>query len=490
VSCRSDIPLDLDGKTFRQLLEETSAFLVDFLDRLPRAPVYRNECDVLQSSSCRSGPPEEGRPLRDLLGVLARASETGVSNASGGFMAFVPNGGLPATALADLVSEILNRYTGVNFGALGLVALELEVLDWLKEITGFPRTAGGLLSSGGSLATVSALACVRESKAGDELHRTVIYVTDQTHHSLAKAARLVGFPRTSVRHVAVDEARRMDVAALEHAIRRDRVAGLIPICVASTAGTTNTGAIDPLIALAEIAAREGMWFHVDAAYGGFFRLTDRGRASMTGVERADSVVLDPHKGLFLPFGTGCLLVRDGDVLRRAHAEDPADYVRDIPTDTVPNFSQSGPELTRPFRGLRLWLPLHLHGVAAFRKALDAKLDLARYVYDTLASMPGIEVQAPPALSIVTFRIRAGGSEQVDDVATDALVRSINGEGRVMLSTTRVAGRTLARVAILGLRTRPEHVDAMLAAIREHFTVVGTVVPAFKPGASWVEVLEP
>ena len=190
------------------------------------------------------------------------------------------------------------------------------------------------------------------------------------------------------------------------------------------------------------------------------------------MERADSLVLDPHKGLFLPSGTGALLVREGAILRRAHAEDEITVLRDVAPSVLPDFSAMGPELTRPFRGLRLWLPLQLHGVAAFRQALDAKLDLARQGFEALARIPGVAVQSPPELSIVTFRVRTGSAPETDDLATEALVKSINSEGRVMIGTTRVAGRTLARMAILGHRTGPEHLEALITAIRKQTRGVG------------------
>lgn len=466
MNSHSCLPLNLDGSTFRGLLDETGDFLGDFLDRLPLAPVYVDEHGCTHDPLDASAPPENGRPLHDLLAALARAAEPGPSTASGGFMAAIPNCGLAATALADLISNTLNKYTGVGYGAPGLVALEHGVTDWLVQIMGLPPTATGLLTSGASMATVSALACVREATALRDLYQAVIYVTDQTHPALAKAARLLGYPRTSIRQVPVDDAQHMSLEALENAVRIDRAAGLTPVCLVANAGTANTGAVDPLEALANIAAREGLWFHVDAAYGGFFRLTERGRARLTGVERADSLVVDPHESLFLPSGTGALLVRDDAILRRAHAEDEIIVLRDFVRGALPDFSATGPELTRPLRGLRLWLPLQLHGVAAFRHALDAKLDLARRAYDTLSTISGVEVQSPPELSIATFRIRTGGGAEADDLATDELVRAINSEGRVMIGTTRVMGRTLARIAILGHRTGPEHFEDLTTAIRK------------------------
>jgi aromatic-L-amino-acid decarboxylase len=450
----SNMPLDVDGERLRSLLEQTSDFLVQYLAHLPEATVYRQNCKIVQDTRI----PEVGQAFGALLETIRAAAEPGSCNASGGFMAYIPNGGLPTSAIADLIANVFNKYTGANFAAPGFAAMERDLLKWLVQIMGFPETGRGILTSGASLATVSALACMRETRAFNDIQRAVIYVTDQTHVALSKAARLVGFARTSLRQISCDANQRMDVAALEHAIRVDRQAGLMPACLVASAGTTNTGVIDPLPAMADVASREGLWLHVDAAYGGFFRLTERGRSKLAGIERADSIVMDPHKSLFLPFGTGCLLVRDEAALRLAHIDDESSYRRDIPVDESVNFSDISPELTRPFRGLRLWLPLHLHGVAAFREALDAKLDLARIVYEALAAMPELEVPAPPDLSIVAFRLR-------DDEATDQLVATVNSEGRVMLSTTRVAGRAYARVAILGMRTSQAHIETLLQAIR-------------------------
>jgi aromatic-L-amino-acid decarboxylase len=241
-------------------------------------------------------------------------------------------------------------------------------------------------------------------------------------------------------------------------IVEDRAAGYVPFCIAANAGTTNTGTIDPLKELAAVAREENLWFHVDAAYGGFFQVTDRGRKRLSGIEQADSIVVDFHKGMFLPFGTGCLLVRDREILHRAHSGDDASYLRDLQGHSsndvyLPDFAETSPELTRPNRGLRVWLPLHLHGVAAFRKALDDKLDLAEHVYHALQKMPQIQVLAEPELSVVAFYCRdANCSQAEEDIATEELVRYVNRAGRVFLATTRIHERTVARIAILNVRT--------------------------------------
>jgi aromatic-L-amino-acid decarboxylase len=255
----------------------------------------------------------------------------------------------------------------------------------------------------------------------------------------------------------------MDLDALRVAMIRDRAAGLRPFCVVGSAGTTNAGTIDPLNALADLAAAEDLWFHVDAAYGGFFQLTERGRRRLAGIERADSIVLDPHKGLFVSMGSGCLLVRDGDALRRAHAADESDYLQDSRGGSdLPDFADYSIDLTRNFRGLRVWLPLHLHGVAAFREALDEQLDLAELVHADLAVSPHFVVHDRPDLSTVVFRM--GGD---DDERTAELLRRINAEGRAYLSSTRIDGRFAIRICILHHRTDKAGVQELLDAVRRH-----------------------
>ncbi|MEI9983858.1 MAG: pyridoxal-dependent decarboxylase [Aliidongia sp.] len=287
----------------------------------------------------------------------------------------------------------------------------------------------------------------------------MIYTTDQAHFAIAKAARLVGIPRRMVRTVATDQAGRMDPAGVIRALEEDRARGYEPFCLAATVGTTNTGIVDPLTILVDIAERERLWFHVDAAYGGFFRLTARGNERLKGIERADSLALDPHKGMFLPFGTGCLLVQDPQALLHTHAGDEAVFFRDVKSGQATDFADLSPELTRPARGLRLWLPLHLHGVGAFRRELDEKLDLAQTAWDRLSDMQGISAPAPPELSIVTFR--AQGWPDDDDHATETLVREVCADGRFRLTTTLVNGQVSGRLAILGYRTSAIEVEELL-----------------------------
>jgi aromatic-L-amino-acid decarboxylase len=252
----------------------------------------------------------------------------------------------------------------------------------------------------------------------------------------------------------------MDAAALRAMIREDRAAGGHPFLVVPSSGTTNTGAIDPLDAVADVAAEESLWMHVDGAYGGFFVLTDRGRQRFAGIERADSVTLDPHKGMFLPYGTGSLAVRDGEALRAAHHES-AEYLQDVDVEgDTPNFTEYSPELSRDVRGLRLWLPLKLHGVSAFRDALDEKLDLTQYLCEALEADPRIEVPWRPQLSVVAFRL-AGG----DDEVQKRFLERINASKRVFLSSTVLQGRYTLRACLVSHRTHKDRIEECIEIVR-------------------------
>jgi aromatic-L-amino-acid/L-tryptophan decarboxylase len=469
-----DRPLEPDDEQWRALagavVDHLGGVLADLPDAAPAD--LSDPRALLADPELRRPPPEHGRPLADLLAVVDRAAGAGLNPASPGYLAFVPGSGLVTAGLAGLIGDVLNRYTGLAAPAPGLVALEVDLLRWLADLLGLPPSAGGLLTSGGSVATLSALVTARHDRLGEDFLAGTLYVTDQVHHAVVKAARLAGFPARAVRVVDTDAGLRMDLAALATAVADDRAAGRVPFCVVASAGTTNTGAVDPLPGIAELCRREGLWLHVDGAYGGAFALTERGRRALDGVEHADSVVLDPHKGLFLPFGTGALLVRDVAALRAAHSGDDsahgaADYLRDLDELELPDFAALGPELTRGTRGLRLWLPLHLHGVAAFRAALDEKLDLAAAAYDALRDVEALTVLGPPELSTVAFRCAGTAAGEVVDARTAELLRRVNAERRVFLSSTRVRGRLLARISVLNHRTDRARVDEAVAAVRRH-----------------------
>jgi aromatic-L-amino-acid decarboxylase len=432
----------------------TTEFVENFIDGLEKAPAT----GPTTAPPVPAPPPEEPGDLHDLLARFGDAASQAIETAGPRYFAYFPAGGLYSSVLAEMLAHTTNRYTGLAGPAPALVALEESALQWLCGEFDLPAGAGGLFLSGASVATLTAVHTAREDRLGGPDPRGTIYVTEHTHYCVAKAARIAGFAADAVRVVPVDAELRMDVTAAAELIARDRAAGRRPFLLVGTAGTTSTGTVDPLGDLAELAAREDLWFHVDGAYGGAFQLTARGRRLLDGVARADSISLDPHKSLFLPYGTGVLLVRDVRRLRAAHSA-TGDYLQDFDQDLGPDYAGLGPELTRSFRGLRLWLPLHLHGVRAFREQLDEKLDLTEYVYRELSDTD-LEIPLPPDLTVVTFRSPLG------DEATAAMLARINEGRRVYLSSTRVSGRYTIRMCVLSVRTHRSHVDEALAAIRE------------------------
>jgi aromatic-L-amino-acid decarboxylase len=351
--------------------------------------------------------------------------------------------------------------------APALVQMEQDVLRWLCDLFDLPAEANGILTSGGSLANFSAIVTARRAMLPEDFLAGTLYISEQAHASVAKAASLAGFPIANVRRVAVTPELRMDVEACARMMEADRAAGMQPFCVVASAGTTNTGAIDPLDDLATLCEDAGVWLHADAAYGGFFQLTERGRKRFGGIERADSITLDPHKGMFLPYGTGSLVVRDGALLREAHYSG-APYLQDVIADgdILPNFSEYSPELSRDFRGLRVWLPLQLHGVDAFRDALDEKLDLAVLVADELRRSSALDLPWDPELSIVALRLTSRSADaEAENARNRALLERINASKRVFLSSTMIDGRFTLRIAILSHRTHRDRIEEAIDIVR-------------------------
>jgi aromatic-L-amino-acid decarboxylase len=416
--------------------------------------------------------PESGAGIGELLDRLFNEiAPKSVNTISGGFMAYIGCGGLFESALADLVADSLNRYTGTATIAPALSQIEANVVRWFCELLGLPESSGGFLTSGGSIANLSAVIAARHVMLGEDFLRGTIYISDQTHHCVEKALRLAGFPTGNLRVIESDTRFRLDLAKTEQAIAADRKLGMKPFLLVGSAGTTNSGAIDPLAGCAQLARREGLWFHVDGAYGGFFRLVERGRQALAGIEEADSVVLDPHKTLFLPYGTGALLVRDRETLHRTYRQS-ADYMP--PSRNAPGlmeFCELSPELSKPFRGLRVWLPLKLHGAEAFRSALNEKLDLTGWLEGQILQLPQVEVLSQARLTVITFAVRDRGQGQdVRNRQSRELLQAINRRQRVFLSGTLLQGVYALRVALISFRTHRQHAEMLLqdlqAALQE------------------------
>ena len=452
----------------RDMVDRAMDRIERHIESLPRQPMHATAGGKKLARALREPLPEHGRSFDRLLRLLfGRIIPASLNTASPGYLAYIPGGGLFHAAVADLIADATNRYVGVWLAAPALAQIEENVVQWCAAMLGLPTTAGGLLTTGGSIANLCAVVTARRERLPPDFLRGVIYASEEAHHSVRKAALIAGFPHERVREIPTDDRFHMIPSALEDAARADRAAGLSPFMVVASAGTTSTGAVDDLDALADVASRQELWMHVDAAYGGFFALTDRGRAAMRGIERADSVTLDPHKSLFLPYGTGCLVVRDREALRRAHAV-RASYMPPMQTeDGLVDFCELGPELSRDARGLRVWLPLKMHGAAVFRAALDEKIDLARWAADELGRTEGIEIVAQPELSLLAFRARCEGATTVEEDAFNRrLAAKVNEKQRVLLTGASVRGRFVLRMCVLSFRTHMDRVAMAVEDVRE------------------------
>jgi aromatic-L-amino-acid/L-tryptophan decarboxylase len=418
---------------------------------------------------------ERGIPLETAIELLEREVVLpGAGTATGRHLAYIPGGGLYHSALGDYLAAVGNKYSGIFFTGPGPVRMENLLVRWVADLVGYPAGAAGSIASGGSIATLTALVSAREAhglRAAD-FGRAVVYLTSQAHHCIAKALHIAGMGEATVRQVPMDEGYRMRPEALAAAVAEDRAGGLRPWVVVGSAGTTDTGAVDPLDALAAVAEREGCWFHVDAAYGGFFLLTEHGRAALRGIERSDSVVLDPHKGLFLPYGTGVVVVRDAGPLVAGH-DYTGSYMQDAQRDAgTISPADVSPELSKHFRALRMWLPLALLGTEPFRAALEEKLLLATYFHREI-ERAGFEVGPPPDLSIVTYRwAPPGATLERANALNRAIVDGSRRDGRVFLSSTMLEGRFTLRMAALAFRTHRRTIDLAVQVLREQAAALG------------------
>jgi aromatic-L-amino-acid decarboxylase len=461
-------PLEPGAGRRKRLRAAALASAERYLRHTATQPAYVNTDD--RSAGLLDAPiRERGRPVDEVIRLFEReVIEPGAHPASPGHLAYIPGGGLYHSALGDYLAAVSNKYAGVFFSSPGAVRMENMLVRWAADLLGYPASAGGAIASGGSIATLAAVCAARDARGitGAAGARASVYLTSQAHHSIQKCLRIAGLAESPIRLIPMDDGYRMRPDALADAIAADRSAGLEPWLVVAAAGTTDTGAVDPLDAIGAVARREGCWFHVDAAYGGFFLLTEHGRRVLAGIERSDSAVLDPHKGLFLPYGAGIVVVRDAAALLAAHRETGA-YMQDVledPSELSP--SDVSAELSKHFRGARMWLPLMLLGTVPFRAALDEKLLLARYFREEAAAL-GFEVGPPPDLSIVTFRCSPPGADpERTDRLNGAIVEGVRRDGRVFISSTTLDGRFTLRMAVLAFRTHRRTIDLALRVLRD------------------------
>lgn len=413
--------------------------------------------------------PEEGESIDDVLRfVRERVMPHPMGNSHPRFFGFINATADPVGITADYLAAALNpNCWGGDHAA---IHVEHRVIRWLSEILGYPPDADGILVSGGSMANFTALAAARravipgnvreDGVAGEGHPRPIVYASDQVHHCVDKAVDLLGIGTRNLRRIETDGAFRIRMDLLREAIAADRRAGLAPAILVGSAGTVNTGAIDPLGEMADLARQEGLWFHVDGAYGAMAAVSPRLRELFTGMERADSIAADPHKWMYVPFEAGAALVRQPGRMAAAFRKFP-EYLASDPESPFPGpawFAERGVELSRGFKALKVWMGLKVHGRRGYAEAIERDVALARFLSDAVDAHPDFERLSEPVLSIANFRYRPAGASRSDEELDRINRRIINrlvGAGSVFLAPTILKGRTALRVAIVNFRTTRE-----------------------------------
>ena len=457
--------LAMEPEQMLDLARRTAELLVKRIQDLPEENAWDGEFKQVLDHKLMTAPPEEGRPPLEVIEQAAREIlPLAIRLDHPRCFGFIPSAPTWPGILADFLAAGYNVNACTWLVASGPSQVELVVIDWFRRWLGYPVGAGGLLTSGGSEASVNAFVTAREAAGHPE--RATVYLSDQSHSAHIRAARIVGVRPECIRLLPSDAQFRLDVDLLARAVADDRAAGFSPIAICANAGTSSTGAVDPLPAIADYCAAEGIWMHVDAAYGGFAVVTERGKQLMSGIERADSVGLDPHKWLFQPYEAGALLVKDARTLEHAF-----EVHHDILQDTVwganhPNISDRGLQLSRSFRGLKVWMSIQTFGMAAFRRAVDNGMELAARAEKYVRESAVLEFLTPVSLGIVCFRINPADRDH-DEKALEQINRTVLArvfwEDRAFLSSTLLHGTFALRLCIINHNTTWDDVRETLGA---------------------------
>jgi aromatic-L-amino-acid decarboxylase len=461
---------DLDPEAVRALGRKAADLVAAHRAGLLAQPVFGKVGG--ESAAFEEPLPEQGRPVEDVLAAVRDLVLTHpFGNSHPRFFAFINASADPLGSVADYLASAMN--SNCWGGDHAAIHVENRVISWLAEILGLPGTAEGILTSGGSMANLTALAVARRAKAPGvreegmrDSKPLVVYASEEAHNCVDKAVDLLGIGCRQLRKLPTDERFRVRVDLLRAAIASDRSAGLFPAIVVGNAGTVNTGAIDPLDALAELCAQEGLWFHVDGAYGALASVSPRLRPLFSGLERADSVAADPHKWLYVPYEAGATLIREPGLMADAFRR-PAPYLVHDPDSPVLGpvlFNERGPELSRGFKALKVWMGLKRHGRQGYAEAVEHDCGLARFLAEQVRARRDFELLAEPVLSIVGFRYRppAGTAAEADlDRLNRRIVNRLVGSGAFFLAPTVLKGRTAMRVAIVNFRTQEEDMRALL-----------------------------
>ena len=457
--------LALAPEQMLELARRTAELLVTRIQDLPEENAWDGEFKQVLDRQLMAAPPEHGRPPLEVIEQAAREIlPLAIRLDHPRCFGFIPSAPTWPGILADFLAAGYNVNACTWLVASGASQIELVVIDWFRRWLGYPVGAGGLLTSGGSAASVDAFVAAREAAGHPE--RATVYLSDQSHSAHIRAARIVGVRPECIRLLPSDAQFRLDVDLLARAVADDRAAGFSPLAICANAGTSSTGTVDPLPAIADYCAAEGIWMHVDAAYGGFAAVTERGKQFLSGIERADSVGLDPHKWLFQPYEAGALLVKDARTLEHAF-----EVHHDILQDTVwganhPNISDRGLQLSRSFRGLKVWMSIQTFGMAAFRRAVDKGMELAARAEKYVLESAVLEFLTPVSLGIVCFRINPADRDH-DEKALEQINRKVLArvfwEDRAFLSSTLLHGTFALRLCIINHNSTWDDVRETLEA---------------------------
>lgn len=465
----------VDWERFRQAAHRALDDALEYVQTLRDRPAWQPVPDEIKRA-LREPMPEDGNAFED---VYREFTQTILPYATGNvhprFWGWVQGTGTPSGAVADLLAAIMNSNVGGRDH--GAVYVERQVIGWFRDLFGWPQSASGLLVIGTSAANLAALMVARTSALGHDVReyglgrserQLVGYASAATHACVRKAFEMAGLGSANLRVLSIDDAHRIDPNAVAAAIARDRSAGLHPFVIVGNAGTVDVGAIDPLEELADLAQREGLWFHVDGAFGATAYLSQRLRPKLRGIERADSIAFDFHKWLHVPYDAGCVLVRNGEIHRATFASE-GPYITRMKRGLAagePWFADYGPDLSRGFRALKVWFTIKEHGARGLARAIERNCDQARYLYDKLQNDDLFETVAPIDLQIVCFRPRIPGlSEEMLDRLTDESVIRLQESGAAVISSTTVSGRRAMRVCITNHRTLEDDLDLMLDELR-------------------------
>ncbi|HEU4872948.1 MAG TPA: pyridoxal-dependent decarboxylase [Pyrinomonadaceae bacterium] len=476
---RTQSSLDVTDDALQEISSEATKLVAEYMATIGKRPVRAENYAGKTTQSISTELSAEGIPLDQLLAECRTIFDLSRHNGHPRFFGYVASPSTPIGAYADLIASALNA--NITCWRSGPAGTELErlIVIWLGSLIGYDQQAKGLLTSGGSMANMIALLIANRRKSGSDTSRRglwnsgppmTIYASEEVHMSIPKAADILGFGRDQVRMIACDERQRMRVDLLASRIEADVRDGLRPFCVVGSAGTVNTGAVDPLTEIATIASEFGLWFHVDGAYGAPGVLDQRKRDLFAGLERADSVSLDPHKWLYVPVDAGCLLFRDAGAAMTAFSTEDADYIKThgYSDEEAFAFWDYGVELSRRFRALKVWLTLQYYGTRRIAEAISEDISLAAYLGELVSNADDFELLAPVELSICCFRYvpRAGMSDADLNQLNERIMALVQKGGRAYVSNATVNGRFALRACITNFRTTKADIEATVEAIRD------------------------